>query len=154
VNLLGEVEDPEYQQRLLGWAPGAIALARARERLRATKGRPSARVNLSTAELRTILFKQSYRCALTRLRFYSLSGGPYGPSIPSIDRIHHDSPYTVGNVRVILLGINGLRGRGSGEDTYLMAEALLAQTDRSYWPARAVPATASRPGDATRPRQP
>lgn len=39
-----------------------------------------------------VLREQDYRHALTRLMFYSLSGGSYGPSRPTIDRIRHAGP--------------------------------------------------------------
>jgi hypothetical protein len=100
----------------------AITLAERRQAERMAKGKPTAKVTLTLAEAMSLLHEQNYRCALTRLMFYSLSGGSYSPSRPSLDRIKHAGPYSLGNVRVIMLGVNGLRGKGT--DT--MANALAA----------------------------
>lgn len=73
-----------------------------------------------------ILKSQGYRCALTNLQFWvGDSGGTYGPRIPSLDRVQCDGPYSADNVRVILFGVNGLRGRGTDDEMYALAEALL-----------------------------
>jgi hypothetical protein len=81
-------------------------------------------VTVTLEQLMEKLSANDYRCALTRLEFYSDSGGSYGPTRPSIDRIVPKGDYSSENTRVVLLGVNGLRGEGSDADMYRIAEAL------------------------------
>lgn len=65
-------------------------------------------------------------CELTGLPF-SQQGkgvGPH-PDSASIDRIDQSKGYTQENSRFILWAINGMRGRGTDETMYQIAEALL-----------------------------
>jgi hypothetical protein len=50
----------------------------------------------------------------------------FGPTMPSLDGIDCDGAYSDDNLRVVLLGVNILRGRGSEADMYRMAQALAA----------------------------
>ncbi len=45
--------------------------------------------------------------------------------MPSLDRIDPHGPYSADNVRIVLLGINGLRGCGTDADMYRIARALI-----------------------------
>jgi hypothetical protein len=67
---------------------------------------------------------------LTGLEFWTDDGGSYGPTCPSIDRINPKGDYTDPNTRITLLGVNSLRGEGSDEDMYRIAEALIQHRDR------------------------
>ena len=118
--------DQDYINKLRTSMRGAIDFARRRQEKRLRLGKPAAGVTLTLDAAMGILREQSYRCALTRLRFYSLSGGSFGPSRPSIDRIEHAGPYSAGNVRIVLLGVNSLRGTGNDADMFIIARALAA----------------------------
>lgn len=118
--------DKGYRDKLRASMRGAIEFARRRQAKRQLQGKPTAEVTLTLSEAMSVLQEQDYRCALTRLRFYSLSGESYGPSRPSIDRIKHAGPYSLGNVRIVFLGVNSLRGTGTDADMYVIAKALAA----------------------------
>lgn len=64
------------------------------------------------------------KCELTGIEF-KLSGrqGPH-PFSPSIDKIDRKKGYTKNNSRFVLLGCNTLKGSGTDEDMYFIAEAL------------------------------
>ena len=67
----------------------------------------------------------SFRCALSGTEFHNDAGGRFGPTIPTVDRIDPDGPYSDDNTRVICLGIKSLRGFGSMDDMYRLASGLL-----------------------------
>lgn len=126
-DLFGEVVlNGAYVNRLRVSMRGAIDFARRRQATRLSKGKSAVEVTLTLEEAVSILRDQDYRCALTRMRFYSLSGDSYGPSRPSLDRIEHSGPYSLGNIRVVFLGVNSLRGTGTDRDMYEIARALAA----------------------------
>lgn len=116
-----EVADTAYIDRLRRSLRGAIDFARRRQ---AKKASPTV-VNITLDEIMEILRKQNYRCAISGLPFWCGSTAAYGPTIPSIDRIHAPGGYTRSNVRVVLLGVNGLRGRGSDDDMLMIARAVV-----------------------------
>jgi hypothetical protein len=120
--------DETHIDRLRTSMRGAIDFARRRQTARMLTGKPVAEVTLTLDEAMSVLRKQGYRCALTRLAFYSLGGGSYGPSRPSLDRIKHAGPYSRSNVRVIFIGVNGLRGTSTDADMYVIARALVANS--------------------------
>jgi hypothetical protein len=113
-----------YRDKLRTWAPGAIGLARRRELHKAAEGRLAVAVEVTVDQLMAKLAANNYRCALSRLKFWDDDGGSYGPTCPSIDRIDPKGPYSDNNTRVVLLGVNMMRGEGSDEDMYRMAKAL------------------------------
>jgi len=73
---------------------------------------------------------QNWCCAISGLPFW-FCGKQYGPTLPSIDRIDPDCDYSARNIRITLYGINSFRGRGSDEDMYLMAKAIVRKGTRS-----------------------
>ena len=103
---------------------GALRFARRREEKKRAEGRPFVAVTVTLEELMEKLRANEYRCALSGLEFYSGGGGSYGPTRPSIDRIVPKGDYSNENTRVLLIGVNGLRGEGSDADVYRIAEAL------------------------------
>lgn len=119
---------PEFEivRRLRKSMRQAISDARRRQ---AKKLKP-APVDVTVDEMMSILARQQYKCALTGLPFWGC-GVQFGPSIPSIDRIRARDGYTADNVRVVLLGVNGLRGAGTDEDLYRIARALIAYRPRA-----------------------
>ena len=131
--------DLAYRDRLRTSMRGAIAFAQRRQAKRLVAGKPAAAVTLTLSEIMGVLHDQRYRCALTGLAFYSLSGESYGPSRPSIDRIEHAGPYTLGNVRVVMLGVNSLRGTGTDADMYVIARALAGCCDAAQTVAASSP---------------
>jgi hypothetical protein len=107
---------------------GAIALARMRQAKRAADGRTAVAVTVKVDELMAKLAENNYCCAVSGLPFYAdESNGSFGPSRPSLDRIDADGEYSAENVRVVYLGINGLRGRGSDADVLRIAQAIVAK---------------------------
>jgi len=76
----------------------------------------------------TKLRNSNYCCALTGLPFWTDDADRFGPTMPSLDRIDCDGDYSDANVRVVLLGVNSLRGRGSETDMFRIAEALTARS--------------------------
>jgi hypothetical protein len=116
-----DTADPAYIERLRRSMYGAINFARRRQ---AKKASPVV-VEITLDELMEILDWQDYRCAISRLPFWCGSPVAYGPTIPSLDRIQASKGYTRSNIRVVLLGVNGLRGSGTNDDMLLIARAVM-----------------------------
>jgi hypothetical protein len=113
-----------YERKVQISVCGAIGFARRRQERKLSQGKPFVKVTITKAQVLKMVEEQNFRCALTGLKFYSLSGGGFGPSCPSLDRIRHAGPYSAGNLRVVLTGVNSLRGNGSDADMYAVAKAL------------------------------
>ncbi|MEM5296936.1 hypothetical protein VSR82_21720 [Burkholderia sp. JPY481] len=76
------------------------------------------------------LAENDYRCAVTGLPFYvDEAEKSFGPSRPSLDRIEVGGPYSADNLRVVLLGVNALRGCGSDADMVRIARAIVGRVD-------------------------
>lgn len=66
-------------------------------------------------------------CEITGIKFDTTSRPIHGsPFSPSLDRIKPGEGYTPGNCRIILQGINHMKGRGTDEDIKIIATALVA----------------------------
>ena len=78
-----------------------------------------------------ILRRQNYRRAISGLPFWCGSTVAYGPTIPSLDRMHASGGYARSNFRVVLLGVNGLRGSGSNEDMLLIAQTVVKKAPKA-----------------------
>lgn len=118
-----------YIARLRRSMAGAINLARRRQALRAAQGRPAVAVTVTLEELMAKLGENGYRCAVTGLPFYEdEAAGSFGPSRPSLDRIETGGDYSAGNVRVVYLGVNSLRGCGSDADMLRIARAIVKRS--------------------------
>lgn len=116
---------PDYLARLRSSMRRAIGDAKIREQNKAAKGGRSAAVTITLDRVMAKLAVNNYCCALTGLEFWLDEADRYGPNMPSIDRIDPDGEYSDANVRVVLYGVNGLRGRGSDADIYRIAAALI-----------------------------
>jgi hypothetical protein len=72
-------------------------------------------------------------CEMTCLPFVLGAGSgvrgprPYSPTIDKIDPL---KGYTIGNCRFIIQAVNALKGSGTDEDVYRIAEALLANRSK------------------------
>jgi len=106
---------------------GAIRLARTRQAKRAATGKPAVAVTVTVDQLMAKLRANNYRCALTGLEFWNDDSDRFGPTLPSLDRIACNGPYSNSNLRVVLLGINSLRGRGSDADMDRICAARVAR---------------------------
>ena len=115
-------EEESYCRKVTDSILNSVRSAKRRQN---EKGNPVS-VNLTRQQVVALLEHQEYRCALTRQRFWVDASDRFGPSMPSLDRVKHDGPYAIENVRVVLIGVNSLRGRGSDEDMYRNARALIA----------------------------
>jgi hypothetical protein len=120
---------PAYISLLRRSMMNSIRFAQRRQELAEQKGKPFVAVQITIEQAMAKLAKQDYRCALTGLTFYCTKGS-FGPSRPSFDRLRPGGPYTARNIRVIMLGVNSLRGTGTDADMYLIARALVANAKR------------------------
>ncbi|MGF6538914.1 hypothetical protein [Paraburkholderia youngii] len=120
-------ERAEYIRHLRVSMRGAIGLARARQAKRAAEGKRAVAVTVTVAELMTKLAAQDYRCAISGLPFYVDDADRFGPACPSLDRIDQDGDYSDANLRIVYLGINSLRGRGSDADVFRIARAIVGR---------------------------
>ncbi|HTV46231.1 MAG TPA: hypothetical protein VMF05_13040 [Stellaceae bacterium] len=121
---------PDYLARLRTSMRRAIGDAKIREQTKVAKGGRSAAVTITLDQVMTKLKADNYCCALTGLEFWTDDADRYGPTMPSLDRIDPDGDYSDGNIRVVLYGVNGLRGRGSDADMYRIAAALIHRERR------------------------
>jgi hypothetical protein len=103
----------------------AIRDARSREAKKAAKGKIPALVTVTLDQIMAKLQHNDYRCAVSGLPFWQDDADQYGPTMPSIDRIDPSGDYSDGNTRVILYGVNALRGRGSEADMIRIATAIV-----------------------------
>jgi hypothetical protein len=108
----------------------SIGLARARQAKRAVQGKPTVAVTVTLDELMAKLAKHDYCCAISGLPFYADDADRFGPSCPSLDRIEADGDYSNENIRIVYLGINSLRGRGSDADVLRIAHAIVANASK------------------------
>ena len=95
------------------WTRSAISCAKKRQ---AERGERGVAVTMTSDGLMTKLRAASFRCVLSGAEFRNCSGGRFGPTIPTVERIDPDGPYSDGNTRVVRLGVDALHGRGSMDD--------------------------------------
>jgi len=119
---------------------------RQREYRNARQRRPWER-SLSNARSRSMKKKLAFDltrewCEQTWTGFCALTGLPFKfgsqtlfPFTVSIDRINSNLGYIQSNCRFVLFAVNSLRGSGSDDEMYQIAEALLAYRDQKRAPA-------------------
>ena len=115
-------ETRELERKWRRWTRNAIAHATQRQVMRGADGVP---VTMTSDSLMAKLRAADYRCALSGVEFRADSFGRFGPTVPTVDRIDADGPYSNNNTRVVCRGVNSLRGRGSMADMYRLASGLL-----------------------------
>jgi hypothetical protein len=120
-----------YHRRLRASVKGMIRFAERRQLANVRQGKERVAVTISEEEAIEKLRLQGYQCALTHLPFWTDEGQrSFGPMSPSFDRIKHAGPYSRANIRIILSGVNALRGSGSDRDMYRIAAALVNKARR------------------------
>lgn len=75
--------------------------------------------------LLALWYEQEGKCALTGLQMTFSQA--LNPLSVSVDRIVPKRGYRKGNVRLICFAVNSLKGAGTDEDMYTVAEALIAR---------------------------
>lgn len=115
-------DEEDYRKRVRHSCVAGIRRAQDRKVQRGTP----ALVDLTSRPIVGLLERHDYRCELTGLGFWQDESDRFGPTMPTIDRKETDGPYSLGNVRIVLHGVSSLRGRGSDQDMYRIASALLA----------------------------
>lgn len=65
------------------------------------------------------------KCEISGIPFRVTDTGVCSIYSPSLDRIRPEDGYVVGNIRLILHGINALKGEASDEDLYGICEGIL-----------------------------
>ena len=103
-------ETRELERKWRRWTRSAISGAKKRQ---AERGERGVAVTMTSDGLMAKLRAASFRCVLSGAEFRSDSGGRFGPTIPTVERIDPDGPYSDDNTRVVCLGVDTLRGRGS-----------------------------------------
>ena len=98
-------------------------------RRQAKKAKNKARVTVTIDDIKRKLECTGWRCAVTGLAFWSCRT-KFGPTMPSLDRIKPDGDYSARNVRVVLYGVNGLRGRANDAIMRRIATAIVTAKER------------------------
>lgn len=72
------------------------------------------------------------RCEITNIPFISNVGrGRASPFSMSIDRIEPEAGYLQNNCRFVLLGVNCLKGNGTDDDMWRIAQAMINQRHKN-----------------------
>jgi len=100
----------ELERNWRRWTRNVIALAKQRQEMRGDDG---VAVTMTSDGLMAKLHAANYRCALSGVEFTQDSFGRFGPTIPSVDRIDLDGPYSDSNTRVVCRSVNSLRQQAS-----------------------------------------
>ena len=98
-------ETRELENKWRSWARRAISAAKKRQTALGERG---VAVTITSDGLMAKLYAANYRCALSGVEFRQDPFGRFGPTLPSIDRIDPDGPYSDGNTRVVCLGVDAL----------------------------------------------
>jgi hypothetical protein len=93
-------ETRQLERTWRSWTRSAISAAKKRQ---ATRGERGVAVTMTSDGLMAKLHAANYRCALSGVEFRQDPFGGFGPTLPSIDRIDPDGPYSDDNTRVVSL---------------------------------------------------
>jgi hypothetical protein len=97
-------ETRELERTWRSWTRSAISAAKKRQTARGERG---VAVTVTSDGLMAKLHAANYRCALSGVEFRQDPFGRFGPTLPSIDRIDPDGPYSDDNTRVVCLRCHG-----------------------------------------------
>ena len=111
----------DWRSKVGAYARINIMVCQARTRA-AKKGVP---FNITPDHVRSLYKATGGRCALTDFPFQD--NGPASPLSMSIDRIVPALGYVPGNVRLILNGLNSLKGTGTDDNMWLIIDAMVAR---------------------------
>ena len=112
-NMQATAAQRQLEHTWRSWTRSAISGAKKRQTERGERG---VAVTMTSDGLMAKLRAASFRCVLSGAEFRSDSGGRFGPTIPTVERIDPDGPYSDDNTRVVCLGVDALRGHGSIDD--------------------------------------
>lgn len=86
---------------------------------------------MSRTDLYKLLEDSNGRCAVSGIEFERspIRGHPHTRSV-SIDRVNPELGYVPGNIRLVLLAVNSLKGSGTEEEMMTICRAILSQNTR------------------------
>ena len=111
-NMQATAAQRQLQHTWRSWTRSAISGAKKRQTERGERG---VAVTMTSDGLMAKLRAASFRCVLSDTEFRN-DGGRFGPTIPTVERIDPEGPYSDDNTRVACLGVDALHGRGSMDD--------------------------------------
>ena len=94
---------PEARQLERTWRSWTRSVISAAKKRQAERGERGVAVTMTSDGLMAKLHAANYRCALSGVEFRQDPCGRFGPTIPSVDRIDPDGPYSDDNTRVVCL---------------------------------------------------
>jgi hypothetical protein len=97
-------ETRELEHKWRSWTRSAISAAKKRQ---AALGERGVAVTITSDDLMAKLHAANYRCALSGVEFRQDPFGRFSPTLPSVDRIDPDGPYSDNNTRVVCLRCRG-----------------------------------------------
>jgi hypothetical protein len=97
-------ETRELEHKWRSWTRSAISAAKKRQ---VALGERGVAITITSDELMAKLRAANYRCASSGVEFRRDPFGSFGPTLPSIDRIDPDGPYSDNNTRVVCLRCRG-----------------------------------------------
>jgi hypothetical protein len=101
---LPSLETRELEHKWRSWTRSAISAAKKRQ---AALGERGVAVIVTSDDLMAKLHAANYRCASSGVELRQDPFGRFGPTLPSIDRIDPDGPYSDDNTRVVCLRFRG-----------------------------------------------
>ena len=110
INMQARAAQRQFEHTWRSWTRSAISCAKKRQSERGERG---VAVTMTSDGLMAKLRAARFRCVLSGAEFRNDGGGRFGPTIPTVERIDPDGPYSDDNTRVVCLGVDALRSHGS-----------------------------------------